>query len=148
MVESRKHHKVVSLSNIEGDVGALLSELQKALGTGGVRKGNSIEVQGEHHLEKIRFFCLKSGCVVGATKQSKAEAEAVAKQKQKKKLVNENPTTDAATSVINSTNALSQKEIKAMKPVTLKKHLAARDLPIQGNKKELVARLLEASTAG
>ena len=56
VVESRKHHKVVVLSNIQGDVGALLSALQKSLGTGGVRKGNTVEVQGGHHLEKIRKF--------------------------------------------------------------------------------------------
>jgi translation initiation factor 1 (eIF-1/SUI1) len=156
VVESRKHHKVVTLSNIEGDVGALLSALQKALGTGGVRKGDSvIEVQGEHHLETIRSFCLKSGCVAGATKQSKAEATAAAAAKQKQKQTSKgkaNPTENnsskaSATKAISSTAGLSQKEIKAMKPETLKKHLAARDLSIQGNKKELVARLTEASTS-
>ena len=55
VVESRKHHKVVVLSNIEGDVPALLSALQKSLGTGGVRRGNSVEIQGEHHLDKFKI---------------------------------------------------------------------------------------------
>ena len=114
-VESRKHHKVVAFSNIEGDIGALLSALQKALGTGGIRKGNSvIEVQGKDHLETIRAFCLKSGCVVRATKQSKAEVEAAAaaKQKQKKKSAKDNNNSKASDPVIISAAPLSQKEIK------------------------------------
>jgi translation initiation factor 1 (eIF-1/SUI1) len=146
-VESRKHHKVVVLSNIEGDVSALLSALQKSLGTGGVRKGNSIEVQGEHHLEKIKRFCLTSGCVVGASKQNKAEAEAAAGKKSKtNSKKSESATTTATTSTlkaaVDGTAPLSQKGIKAMKPTELKEHLAARQLPTQGNKKELLARLL------
>jgi translation initiation factor 1 (eIF-1/SUI1) len=146
-VESRKHHKVVVLSNIEGDVPALLSALQKSLGTGGVRKGTTIEVQGEHHLEKVRKFCLNSGCVVGASKQSKAEAAAAGNSKTK-----DNPkkseTTAKATKKAPPDNdaTLSSKDIKGMKPIELKEHLAARQLPTQGNKKELLARLLLAAS--
>jgi translation initiation factor 1 (eIF-1/SUI1) len=145
-VESRKHHKVVVLSNIEGDVSALLSALQKSLGTGGVRKGNSIEVQGEHHLEKIKTFCLTSGCVVGASKQNKAEAEAATGKKSKTNSKKSESATNTATTTlkaaVDGTAPLSQKEIKGMKPTELKEHLAARQFSTQGNKKELLARLL------
>jgi translation initiation factor 1 (eIF-1/SUI1) len=147
-VESRKHHKVVVLSNIEGDVPALLSALQKSLGTGGVRKGNSIEVQGEHHLEKIKRFCLTSGCVVGATKQSKVEAQAATGKKsnnnnKKSETTNNSATTATAVkAAVDGTAPLSQKEIKAMKPTELKEHLVVRQLSTQGNKKELLARLV------
>jgi translation initiation factor 1 (eIF-1/SUI1) len=96
-VESRKHHKVVVLSNIEGDVPALLSALQKSLGTGGVRKGHSIEVQGEHHLEKIKRFCLTSGCVVGASQQNKAEAAGKKSQNNTKKNETTTNTTETTT---------------------------------------------------
>jgi translation initiation factor 1 (eIF-1/SUI1) len=149
VVESRKHHKVVVLSNLEGDVSALLSALQKALGTGGVRKGNTIEVQGEHHLEKIRLFCLKSGCVVGANKQNKAEAAAAAGKASKGQKATETETATATSKpVVDIAMApLSQKQIKAMKPATLREHLAARQLSTQGNKKELLARLVAAATA-
>jgi translation initiation factor 1 (eIF-1/SUI1) len=144
-VESRKHHKVVVLSNIEGDVPALLSALQKSLGTGGVRKGNSIEVQGEHHLEKVKRFCLTSGCVVGANKQNKAEAEAATGKKSNNNNKLSETTNNAETSTIKAavdgTAPLSQKEIKVMKPTEMKEHLAARQLSTQGNKKELLARL-------
>jgi len=80
VVEKRKHHKVVIIRNVKGDVHALLSSLQKTLGTGGVcRSGGSIEIQGEHHLEKVRIFCLNSGCVLGASKKNKDYAAKIAK---------------------------------------------------------------------
>lgn len=143
VVESRKHHKVVVLSNIEGDVSALLSALQKSLGTGGVTKGKSVEIQGEHHLEKVKKFCLKSDCVVGATKQSKAEA--VADSSKKSKSNSKNTASEAPKKPsVNGTGPLSQKQIKTMKPPELKEHLAARQLSTQGNKKELLARLAAA----
>lgn len=144
-VESRKHHKVVVLSNIEGDVPALLSALQKALGTGGVRKGATIEIQGEHHLEKVRKFCLNAGCVVGATKQSKAEAAAAGNSKTTKSKSNEAAAKTAPKNLPDGNATLSSKEIKGMKPTELKDQLAARQLSTQGNKKELLARLLLAA---
>jgi hypothetical protein len=152
VVESRKHHKVVVLSNIEGDVSALLSALQKSLGTGGVVKSSSIiEVQGEHHLEKVKLFCLHSGCVVGANKQHKADAEAAGKKTNKGKHQDNNNNNHnhnhnhnkSSAVLVDSTAPLSQKKIKAMKPTELKEHLAARQLSTQGNKKELLARLEE-----
>lgn len=144
VVESRKHHKVVVLNNIEGDSAALLSALQKKLGAGGVCKGKSIEVHGEHHLEKIKNFCLNSGCVMGASKQNKTAA-AVATQK-KNKTSNDKGKNEASAKTkpsIDVTKPLSSKEIKAMKPIELKEHLSGRKLSTQGNKKELISRLLE-----
>jgi hypothetical protein len=137
---------VVVLSNIEGDVPALLSALQKSLGTGGVRKGTTIEVQGEHHLEKVRKFCLNSGCVVGASKQSKAEAAAGNGKTNNPKSKNETTAKTAAKKPPDSNATLSPKEIKGKKPAELKEHLAARQLSTQGNKKELLARLLLAAS--
>lgn len=144
IVESRKHHKVVVLSNIEGDGSALRSALQKSLGTGGVCRGNStIEIQGEQHLEKVRMFCLNSGCVVGASKQNKSEA-ATAKAVGKKQTIQKGNETKQHTLSTKRTavTVITVKEIKSMKPTLLKEHLAARQLSTQGNKKELLARLL------
>jgi len=145
-VESRKHHKVVVLTNIGGNVSALLSALQKSLGAGGkVGKGNtSIEVQGEHHLEKVKKFVVQSGCMVGASQQIKTDYDATAKQPTNN---NNSPKSDVCCSkaVVKSAVLLSVKEIKAMKPTELKVHLTARQLSTQGNKKELLARLLLAA---
>lgn len=152
VVESRKHHKVVVLSNIEGDVDALLSVLRKKMGTGGVRKGNAIEISGggDKQLETIKRFCVESGCVVGASKQTKgAVSEAALKGKtNKNKKANENETAKpkAATN-IDPTIILTPKEIKTMKPTRMKEHLAARQLSTQGNKKELIARLISAAAS-
>mmetsp|Transcript_14509 Transcript_14509/g.21388 ORF Transcript_14509/g.21388 Transcript_14509/m.21388 type:complete len:203 (-) Transcript_14509:1445-2053(-) len=146
VVESRKHHKVVVLSNVEGDTAALLSVLQKKLGAGGVCKGKSIEVHGEHHLEKIKNFCLNSGCVVGASKQNKAAAAVVTQKKNKTSVdKGKNEASTKTKPSIDVTKPLTSKEVKAMKPTELKDHLSARQLSTQGNKKELISRLLECS---
>jgi len=136
VVEKRKHHKVVVLSNVEGDVAALLSALQKSLGTGGAvgRGGTSIEIQGDQHLEKVKRFCLNSGCVLGAN-QADVQAAGGKNKSESKSTVNivAKPLADVA--------PLLMKEIKTMKPSQLKEHLAARQLSTQGNKKELLERL-------
>mmetsp|Transcript_17153 Transcript_17153/g.37518 ORF Transcript_17153/g.37518 Transcript_17153/m.37518 type:complete len:239 (-) Transcript_17153:251-967(-) len=152
VVESRKHHKVIVLSNIKGDADALLSVLKKKLGTGGLRKGSTIEISGsgDKQVETIKRFCVESGCLEGASKQTKgAIAEAASKgakgtgsKKPRDEGVGPKPKTAAA---INPAILLTSKEIKAMKPNTMKEHLAARQLSTQGNKKELIARLLSAS---
>lgn len=155
VIESRKHHKVVVLSNIEGDVEKLLSILKKKLGTGGVRKDNTIEVSGgkEKHLKTISNFCIESGCLVGASKQTKEAVLAATtltknKNNSSKKQMNEKeekmkPTIDPMP--LDAID-ITPKEIKTMKPTLLKKHLAARQLSTQGNKKELIARLLSVAT--
>jgi len=152
VIESRKHHKVVVLSNIEGDVEKLLSILKKKLGTGGVRRDNTIEVSGgkEKHLEAIKNFCIESGCLVGASKQTKGAVLATSLTNSKnnsKKQMNEKEKTKPTIDII-SLDAidLTPKEIKTMKPTLLKKHLAARQLSTQGNKKELITRLMSVAT--
>jgi translation initiation factor 1 (eIF-1/SUI1) len=143
VIESRKHHKVVVLSNIEGDIEKLLSVLKKKLGTGGsVQKGNnSIEISGgkDKHLEVITKFCIESGCLVGASKQTKGTVETSNSKKNEKEQKTEPTKIEKAPL---STIVLSPKVIKTMKPIKLKEHLSARQLSTQGNKKELIARLM------
>ena len=155
VVESRKHHKVIVLSNIEGDVDALLSVLKKKLGTGGLRRGNTIEISGggDKQVEAIKRFCVESGCLKGASKQTKG-AIAEAASKGAKGTSNKTPSRDIGvtpnpktSAAINPAILLTSKEIKAMKPNTMKEHLAARQLSTQGNKKELIARLLSVSAS-
>jgi translation initiation factor 1 (eIF-1/SUI1) len=149
VIESRKHHKVVVLSNIEGDIEKLLSLLKKKLGTGGsVQKGNnSIEISGgkEKHLEVITKFCIESGCLVGASKQTKGTVESSSKNKKNEKEQKTEPA--KIEKVPLDTIVLNPKVIKTMKPIKLKEHLSARQLSTQGNKKELIARLMSAATA-
>merc|ERR1712238_491787 len=150
----------MGIRNVKGDVHALLSSLQKTLGTGGdSQRGGSIEIQGEHHLEKVRIFCLNSGCVLGASKKNKDYAAKIAKgggnngngngkngnnkkNNNSETNNNNNNNNNESTKIINATTIISVKETKTMKPVEMKVHLTARGLPTQGNKKELLARLL------
>ena len=169
VVESRKHHKVIVLSNIEGDGAQLLSLLKKKLGTGGVLRTNNtenggrsdsccrIEINGENkkHIETIqRYICLEAKCLIGASKQTKEAIEITDKNMNKNtnKNKNKNKTDGATTTTTTNTirtkpaiqmdPSLTSKEIKTMKPIQLKAQLAARQLSTQGNKKELIARLL------
>ena len=169
VVESRKHHKVIVLSNIEGDGAQLLSLLKKKLGTGGVLRTNNtenggrsdsccrIEINGENkkHIETIqRYICLEAKCLIGASKQTKEAIEITDKNMNKNtnKNKNKNKTDGATTTTTTNTirtkpaiqmdPSLTSKEIKTMKPIQLKAQLAARQLSTQGNKKELIARLV------
>lgn len=60
-VEKRKHKTVTTLKNIQGDANALLTELRKALGTGGkiVDETNhtEVEIQGDHIKRISMFLC-------------------------------------------------------------------------------------------
>ena len=149
VIESRKHHKVVVLSNVEGDIEKLLSILKKKLGTGGsVQKGNnSIEISGgkDKHLEVITKFCIESGCLVGASKQTKGTVETKSSNNKKNEKEQKKEPAKIEKTPLN-TIVLSPKVIKTMKPIKLKEHLSARQLSTQGNKKELIARLMSAAT--
>jgi translation initiation factor 1 (eIF-1/SUI1) len=149
VIESRKHHKVVVLSNVEGDIEKLLSILKKKLGTGGsVQKGNnSIEISGgkEKHVEVISKFCIESGCLVGASKQTKGTVETKSSNKKNEKEQKKESAAKIEKAPLN-TIVLSPKVVKTMKPIKLKEHLSARQLSTQGNKKELIARLMSAAT--
>ena len=79
---------------------------------------------------------------MGASKQNKAEAAASGKKiTSRKEMGTKSAVKDTGKPKIDST-AVSVKDIKTMKPTALKEHLAARQLSTQGNKKELLARLL------
>lgn len=149
VIESRKHHKVVVLSNVEGDIEKLLSILKKKLGTGGsVQKGNnSIEISGgkDKHLEVIAKFCIESGCLVGASKQTKGTVETKSSNNKKNEKEQKKEPAKIGKEPLN-TIVLSPKVIKTMKPIKLKEHLSARQLSTQGNKKELIARLMSVAT--
>ena len=146
VIESRKHHKVVVLSNVEGDIEKLLSVLKKKLGTGGSiqKRNNSIEISGgkDKHLEVIAKFCIESGCLVGASKQTKGTVETKSSNNNKKNEKEQKKEPAKIEKAPLHTIVLSPKAIKTMKPIKLKEHLSARQLSTQGNKKELIARLM------
>jgi translation initiation factor 1 (eIF-1/SUI1) len=148
-VVKRKHHKVVVVSNIEGDSKALLTDLQRTLGTGGVIRDGTVEIQGEQHLERVNSFLVSrhyaTNCLVGVSKRNLQQAGAavtksVDTQNGKKP---EAPKQKVAS--VDANVPLSSKTINGMKPPQLKEHLAALGLSQQGNRKELVARLLAAT---
>ena len=183
-VESRKSgKKVVLIENAEGDVKALLKDLQAALGTGGVLRGGCVEVQGEHHLARVTKFLLESGCIVGACKQVKVAGGVAVAAAQERRVDpsdgNAYPLSSfievyggsrddpppqwraavprpqrggavAAAAVGAAAGGASAKPIlpinrqtaKTMKPPELKAALVARGASVQGNKKDLLERLL------
>jgi translation initiation factor 1 (eIF-1/SUI1) len=147
-VVKRKHHKVVVVSNIDGDSKALLTDLQRTLGTGGVIRDGAVEIQGEQHLERVRSFLVSqhftTHCLVGVSRknlQPTAAETSLETQNGKKPEAPKQKTTS-----IDTIAPLSSKTINGMKPPQLKEHLAALGLSSQGNRKELVARLLAATT--
>ena len=175
-IETRKCSKVVVIENAEGDLKALLRDLQHALGTGGVIRGSSVEIQGDQHADRVRAFLVSSGCLVGVSRQVREEARPVSKASPKAAELRldgsqmrgvddfiskyggsrANPPAEwrsAPTSKKDAEKkaavhaALDAKEVKAMNPTDLKARLSARGLSTQGNKKELLARLLECCSA-
>lgn len=182
------------ISNCRGDLEALLKDLKGRFGCGGKVSGDTVEIQGEQHAEKVTQFLLGSGSLVGASTQVKdAISEAAAKRKETQQLI---PSTTELRIDITDGNAysldsfievyggsrlkpphewtiakkkgtvpksaggtqgksssrlvavdreLEPKEIKMMKPPELKAQLRARGASIQGNKKELIMRLIELS---
>eukprot|EP01116_Phalansterium_solitarium_P024437 TRINITY_DN8961_c0_g1_i2.p2 TRINITY_DN8961_c0_g1~~TRINITY_DN8961_c0_g1_i2.p2 ORF type:complete len:186 (-),score=36.39 TRINITY_DN8961_c0_g1_i2:139-696(-) len=65
--------KVTIIHNVTGDSAALLADLKRAIGAGGVLRDNDVEIQGEHE-ERVAAFLVKSGCVKGVTNANKAAA--------------------------------------------------------------------------
>ena len=51
-----KGKKVTVIGNVTGNVGALLSELKRASGCGGVARGDSVELQGDHRVSVGKFL--------------------------------------------------------------------------------------------
>jgi len=58
-----KGKKVTVISNVTGDSGLLLQELKKKIGAGGVVRGDTVEIQGDHQIVVEKFLtghpCLK-----------------------------------------------------------------------------------------
>lgn len=58
-----KGKKVTVISNVTGDCGILLQELKKKIGAGGVVRGDTVEIQGDHQVVVEKFLtghrCLK-----------------------------------------------------------------------------------------
>lgn len=157
-VESRRHGQVVVISNVEGNAKVLLKDVKKALGTGGVARPEEgyVEIQGgAQHETTVRNFLLRSGHVVGVNKES-IQSATTAKKKDKTKQsatgtdgkahlnakLSPPQSSLKPLSVQASSTIPDAKNIKAMKPPELKAQLAARGLSTQGNKKELIARLI------
>ena len=66
-VESRARGKTVTvIHNVTGDVEALLGDLKKAVGGGGVVRDGDVEVQGDH-AAKVEGLLLKLGCIKGVS---------------------------------------------------------------------------------
>ena len=161
-LETRKNGKVVIISNIDGDLNALLKDVKKALGTGGVARPSEgyVEIQGAHH-EKVCQFLLKSGQLSGVKKETiSSSAEALKNKKNggnnksdngkahlNAKASSQQPAASKPIIIVgdateNDKPIPDTKTIKAMKPPELRTQLAARGASILGNKKELIARLL------
>lgn len=58
-----KGKKVTVISNVSGDPAILLQELKKKIGAGGVVRGETVEIQGDHQIVVEKFLtghpCLK-----------------------------------------------------------------------------------------
>ena len=72
-IAKRKHKKVVEITRVDGDLAALLKDLQRVLGTGGTvrAESGSVELQGERHLSRVCAWLVQSGCVKGLSKESR-----------------------------------------------------------------------------
>mmetsp|Transcript_19728 Transcript_19728/g.35473 ORF Transcript_19728/g.35473 Transcript_19728/m.35473 type:complete len:231 (+) Transcript_19728:63-755(+) len=140
--------KVTVIRNVVGDRSALLSGLKKKLGCGGViNQDGSIEVQGERQPAVEKFLtemdCLKSVSskakkLAAPTKAAKAEEPT---KIDRKMAVARAPTNKGGPAA--EISSITEQAAKKMKPAEMKAHLKAAGLSIQGNKKELLARLLK-----
>jgi translation initiation factor 1 (eIF-1/SUI1) len=158
-VETRRNgKKVVMIEHVSGDLDALLSDMKCALGTGGVARPEvgTVEVQGGHHEKAVRDFLNASGRLTGVNKKSIAAGNA-AKGAAKSGSVaarraadgraeltakSQPPPSKKVTVDAEKLAPLDSKRVKAMKPPELKAQLLARGESAQGNKKELLKRLL------
>lgn len=81
-VESRARGKRVTvIHNVSGNVEALLSDLKRSVGAGGVVRDGNVEVQGDHS-KTIEAMLLKLDCIKGVSRANIAAALPVAKSKQ------------------------------------------------------------------
>lgn len=146
-VEKRGHKRVTVIRNVEGDRDQLLSLLKKRLGCGGiVNAQGSIEVQGERRpgVERLlaELNCLRS--VSRENTQAAAAPARVAKAAEPTRIDKKMALARAPVKDVSGVepSQITEKEAKQMKPKELKAHLKAAGLSIQGNKHELLSRLL------
>lgn len=171
MKEKRNRGKVVTIiRRVTGKQQLLLKDLKSKFGCGGKLipsaggaddQAFDIEIQGDLQ-ERVKSYLAKRGCIKGVSGAQRAKAEGLtgkSKGKTRKKNVGvgggvcsggggssggvKSCTSSKAVTVL----TMDIKKMKAMKPAQLKAQLKARGLTTQGNKKELLKRLLELSIA-
>ena len=142
--------KVTVVRNVAGDSSALLSGLKKKLGCGGViSKNGIIEIQGERQASVEKYLtemnCLKSVSMAKkvAAAPAKKEGKVADPTKIDKKMAELGGGKKASMMPAAELSSITEQDAKKMKPAEIKVHLKAAGLSIQGNKKELLARLLE-----
>jgi len=142
--------RVTVVRNVVGDSSALLSVLKKKLGCGGViSKDGIIEIQGERQSAVEKYLtemnCLKSVSMAKkvAAAPAKKEGKVAEPTKIDKKMAELGGGKKASMLQAAELTSITEQAAKKMKPTEIKVHLKAAGLSIQGNKKELLARLLE-----
>lgn len=142
--------RVTVVRNVVGDSSALLSGLKKKLGCGGViSKDGIIEIQGERQSAVEKYLtemnCLKSVSMAKkvAAAPAKKEGKVAEPTKIDKKMAELGDGKKASMMPAAELTSITEQAAKKMKPTEIKVHLKAAGLSIQGNKKELLARLLE-----
>jgi len=58
-----KGKKVTVISNVSGDPAILLQELKKKIGAGGVVRGETVEIQGDHQVVVENFLLSHKSCL-------------------------------------------------------------------------------------
>ena len=137
------------IRNVTGDSSALLSGMKKKLGCGGVinKDNGNIEIQGERQAA-VETYLTEMNCLKSVSMAKQVAAAPVKKEGNKvaeltnidKKMMNQKTSSAIAPAELSS---ITEQAAKKMKPSEIKVHLKAAGLSTQGNKKELLARLLE-----
>ncbi|CAH3196417.1 unnamed protein product [Porites evermanni] len=58
-----KGKKVTVIANVSGDANILLQELKKKIGAGGVVRGETVELQGDHQVQVEKFLLNHKSCL-------------------------------------------------------------------------------------
>ena len=58
-----KGKKVTVIANVSGDANILLQELKKKIGVGGVVRGETVELQGDHQVQVEKFLLNHKSCL-------------------------------------------------------------------------------------
>eukprot|EP00037_Helgoeca_nana_P018446 m.176465 g.176465 ORF g.176465 m.176465 type:complete len:268 (-) comp24444_c0_seq1:484-1287(-) len=143
-IEKRaKGKKVTVVSNVQGDSHALAKAMSKALGCGGTATPGEAVVQGER-VNQVKTFLVKSGCLQGVSAADLAAAVGLGKAPTSSAaVVPTQPSPSAVTAVAADLPKLDNKTIKSMKPAEMKELLKLHGASTQGNKGELLARVVE-----